>query len=102
MLAILTIAGLLLPLVLALVAYDLRWVYLSTRARRLPPWGAIARLFAALCCHGGAVLLIRNHEVWNEAQMRFWMHMTFDPGLTFYALGLWDLYSRLQKRGAVG
>lgn len=94
---LLAVAALFLPLVIALVVYDIRWIYLSLRARQLPPWGAFCRLFAAACCHGGAILLLKFTGVWPEKVMTFWMHMTFDPGLTFYALGLWDLFNRVAK-----
>lgn len=94
----LTLVTLFLPLVLLLVVYDLRWIYLSLRARQLPPWGTFVRLFAALCCHGGGLILAAHGHDWPEKQLTFWMHMSFDPGLTFYSLGLWELYSRVNKR----
>ncbi|MOA59784.1 hypothetical protein D3C78_1844830 [compost metagenome] len=63
----------------------------------MPPWGAFARIFAALCCHGGVMLLAFKTNVWPEKQLTFWLHMTLDPGLTFYAVGLYDLYARMAK-----
>ena len=94
---VLACAGQFLPLVLGLLIYDVRWIYLSIRAGQLPPWGTFARIFAALCCHGGVMLLAFKSNVWPEKQLTFWLHMTLDPGLTFYALGLYDLYARMAK-----
>lgn len=92
------VAALFLPVVLALVLYDLRWIYLSLRAGQVPPWGAFLRLLAAGFCHGGAVLMATKSGVWPEPVLKFWLHMTLDPGLTFYAVGLWELNGRIQKR----
>lgn len=94
----LAFAGLFLPVVLALLAYDVRWIYLSLRAGQLPPWGACLRIVAALCCHGGVMLMAFKSHVWPEKTLTFWLHMTLDPGLTFYSLGLYDLYGRLTKK----
>lgn len=97
---VLAIAGLFLPIVLGLFIYDVRWIVLSVRAGQMPPWGAFARIFAALCCHGGVMLLAFKSQVWPEKTLTFWLHMTLDPGLTFYALGLYDLYTRMANRAA--
>ncbi|MNS21204.1 hypothetical protein D3C72_529610 [compost metagenome] len=97
---VLAFAGLFLPLVLALLVYDVRWIVLAVRARQTPPWGAFARIFAAFCCHGGVMLLAFKSGVWPEKTLTFWLHMTLDPGLTFYAVGLYDLYSRMANRQA--
>ena len=94
----LAFAGLFLPIVLALLVYDVRWIVLSLRAKQTPPWGAFMRIFAALCCHGGVMLLAFKSGVWPEKQLTFWLHMTLDPGLTFYSLGLYDLFTRLTKK----
>jgi hypothetical protein len=94
----LAFAALFLPVVLLLVAYDLRWIALTVRAGRLPPWGAFARLFAAVCCHGGIIVLLVHGRDWPPTQLVFWLHMTLDPGLTFYALGLYDLARRVRPR----
>lgn len=94
---VLGVCALFLPVVLLLVAYDLRWIALSLRAGQAPPWGAFVRLFAAACCHGGAILLVTHGNDWPTQKLTFWMHMTLDPGLTFYSLGLYDLYRRVAK-----
>jgi hypothetical protein len=90
--------ALFLPVVLVLVAYDLRWIALAMRAGQLPPWGAFARLFAAACCHGGVILLVMHGADWPPEKLTFWMHMTLDPGLTFYSLGLYELYRRVATK----
>jgi hypothetical protein len=95
---LLAFAGLFLPVVLALLAYDVRWIYRSVRAGQMPPWGTYLRIVAAFCCHGGVMLLAFKSHVWPEKQLTFWLHMTLDPGLTFYSLGLYDLYTRLTKQ----
>lgn len=97
---VLAVAGLFLPLVIGLFIYDVRWIMLSIRAGQMPPWGAFARIFAAVCCHGGVMLLAFKSQVWPEKTLTFWLHMTLDPGLTFYALGLYDLITRLNNRQA--
>lgn len=89
--------ALFLPVVLLLVAYDLRWIVLSLRAGQFPPWGTFARLFAAACCHGGVILLALHGNDWPGQKLTFWMHMTLDPGLTFYSLGLYELYGRMAR-----
>ena len=86
-----------LPVVLGLVAYDLRWIWLAIRAGQVPPWGAFVRLFAAVCCHGGVAVLALG-QAWPPEQLTFWLHMTLDPGLTFYAVGLYELCGRLSAR----
>ena len=85
------------PLVLALVAYDVRWIWLTLRAGVTPPWGAFVRLGAAALCHGGAVLLATYGGVWPRETLVWWMHMTLDPGLSLYALGLWELWQRAAR-----
>ena len=95
---VLAVAGLFLPVVLGLLAYDVRWIVLSVRSGRIPPWGTFLRIFAAFCCHGGVMLLAFKSHVWPERTLTFWLHMTLDPGLTFYALGLYDLYTRLSAK----
>jgi hypothetical protein len=96
----LAFAALFAPVVLLLVVYDLRWIVLAVRAGRLPPWGAFARLFAALCCHGGLIVLLMHAHDWPQPRLTYWLHMTLDPGLTFYALGLYDLLRRVAAREA--
>jgi hypothetical protein len=90
-----------LPFVLALVLYDVRWIVLSVRAGRRPPWGTWARLGAAVLCHGGAWVLAARGPVWPRELTLWWMHMLLDPGLTLYALGLWELSRRLTDRGGM-
>lgn len=85
------------PVVLLLVAYDIRWIWLAARAGITPPWGAFVRLGAATLCHGGAVLLAAYGTVWPRETLVWWMHMTLDPGLSLYALGLWELWSRVSR-----
>jgi hypothetical protein len=82
------------PIVLLLVAYDVRWIWLSFRAGVAPPWGTWVRLAAAILCHGGAALLAARGAVWPRDVLVWWMHMLLDPGLTLYALGLWELWRR--------
>lgn len=94
----LAVLALFLPLVLTLVIYDVRWIVLSLRAGQMPPWGTYMRLFAAVCCHGGALILMAHGRDWPAKTLDFWLHMSFDPGLTFYSIGLWELYGRIQKR----
>lgn len=91
-------AAVLLPVVLVLVAYDLRWIVLALKAGRIPPWGAFCRLFAAVCCHGGVAILALHARDWPSEQLTFWLHMTLDPGLTFYSLGLYELWGRVSRR----
>jgi hypothetical protein len=86
------------PVVLLLVAYDVRWIWLSVRAGVAPPWGAFVRLGAAALCHGGAALLASYGAVWPRETLVWWMHMTLDPGLTLYALGLWELGQRVGRQ----
>lgn len=83
------------PLVLALVAYDVRWVWLCLRRGGRPPWGTWLRIGAALLCHGGAWVLAVKGPVWPREVTLWWMHMLLDPGLTLYALGLWELARRV-------
>jgi hypothetical protein len=90
-----------LPLVLALVLYDVRWIVLSVRAGRQPPWGTWVRLGAAVLCHGGAWVLASRGPVWPRELTLWWMHMLLDPGLTLYAVGLWELSRRLMDRRGV-
>jgi hypothetical protein len=94
------LAALAWPLVLFLVVYDVRWIALALRAGQRPPWGAFLRLAAAAFCHGGALLLALHAHDWTSRQLTFWLHMTLDPGLTFYAFGLWELFGRVQQRPA--
>lgn len=89
--------GLASPLVLAVVAYDLRWIWLARRAGVTPPWGTRVRLAAAILCHGGAFVLASKGATWPRAQLVWWMHMLLDPGLTLYALGLWELWGRARE-----
>lgn len=86
------------PLVLLLMLYDLRWIVLSVRARRAPPWGTWVRLAAAILCHGGAWVLAVRGATWPASLTIWWMHMLLDPGLTLYALGLWELQRRALVR----
>ena len=95
---VLAIACVFLPMALLLALYDLRWIVLSLRAGRRPPWGAPLRVLAALFCHGGVALLVAHHADWPEPMLTYWLHMTLDPGLTFYAIGLYDLFLRVQRR----
>lgn len=82
--------------VLAFLAFlDLRWVSRAVGARRVPPWGCVARLAGMALCHLGAYLYWRYHAAWPEATLKFWLHMTVDPGLTAYAFGLYDLARRV-------
>lgn len=91
----LAMMGLAAPVVLLLVAYDVRWIWLSLRAGVAPPWGAWVRLGAAALCHGGAVLLAARGAVWPRETLVWWMHMTLDPGLSLYAVGLYELWARV-------
>jgi hypothetical protein len=93
------IATLFLPIVLVLVAYDIRWLIRSVRAGQWPPWGIYSRLFAAVCCHAGVFILAAYGRTWPQAQLTYWLHMTLDPGLTFYAVGLYELYGRMLSGG---
>ncbi|MEB3283948.1 MAG: hypothetical protein VKN33_01505 [Candidatus Sericytochromatia bacterium] len=86
------------PLVLLLVVYDVRWIALSVRAGRRPPWGTWVRLAAAALCHGGALLLVLRGSTWPASVTVWWMHMLLDPGLSLYAVGLWEL----QRRAVLG
>jgi hypothetical protein len=86
------------PIVLLLMAYDLRWIWLARRAGITPPWGTWARLLAAILCHGGAFVLASKGAVWPRVQLVYWMHMLLDPGLTLYALGLWELTKQALDR----
>ncbi len=86
------------PIVLLVMAYDLRWIWLARRAGVTPPWGTWVRLLAALLCHGGAFVLASKGAVWPRAQLVYWMHMLLDPGLTLYALGLWELAKQAMDR----
>lgn len=97
---LLTVVTLFAPVVLFLVAYDLRWIALNARAGRRPPWGAVARLVAAVCCHGGVAVMALHGTDWPREKLTFWLHMTLDPGLTFYALGLYDLVLRANRRAS--
>lgn len=83
------------PLVVALLLYDARWIGLSWRAGQRPPWGTWVRIGAALLCHGGAWLLATQGPHWPAARTIWWMHMLLDPGLSLYALGLWELARRV-------
>lgn len=82
------------PIVLGLVAYDLRWIWLARRAGIASPWGTWVRLLAAALCHGGAFVLASRGGVWPRETLVYWMHMLLDPGLTLYALGLYELAGR--------
>lgn len=86
------------PVVLALVCYDVRWIALSLRRGQRPPWGTWLRIGAALLCHGGAWVLAVKGPVWPRELTLWWMHMLLDPGLTLYAVGLWELSRRMMDR----
>lgn len=85
------------PVVLLVMAYDVRWIWLSLRAGVAPPWGAFVRLAGASLCHGGALLLAAYGAVWPRETLIWWMHMTLDPGLSLYAVGLWELWQRVAR-----
>lgn len=91
MLPLIAAACLAWPIMAFLAFLDLRWIAKALRARRLPPWGCLTRVAAVALCHAGAYLYWRYSAVWPEVTTKFWLHMTVDPGLTFYALGLYEL-----------
>ncbi len=82
------------PIAAVLMLYDLRWIVLSLQRQILPPWGTWVRITAALFCHIGSFILYRYLSIWPAQTLTFWLHMTLDPGLSLYAIGLWELYTR--------
>jgi hypothetical protein len=87
------------PFAAVLMLYDLRWIVMSLQRGVMPPWGTWVRITAALFCHTGSFILYRYQSEWPPQMLTFWLHMTLDPGLSLYAIGLWELYTRAAALG---